>query len=172
MRKLVSALLYTALLGVANQAMAEAPDIAALREGDMRKLVVHSEPIAGSDTPFMGEDGEEMTLADYEGQHVVLNFWATWCTPCRLEVPAFRRFAERHPEVHIVGVTADGLAQEIARVVEDLGITWTIAMPNPSVARLFKVDVYPTTVFIDPDGHVTAAHVGLLTDLQLAWLAW
>ena len=129
-------------------------------------------PVDAPDFRVTTLEGKSIGLSELRGRPVILNFWATWCTPCRLEVPAFRRFAERHPEVHIVGVTADGLAQEIARVVEDLGITWTLAMPNPSVARLFKVDVYPTTVFIDPDGHVTAAHVGLLTDLQLAWLAW
>jgi len=85
MRKLKSALLYTALAVVANTAIAD--DIADLREGDMRKLNFLSEPIAAPDTPFVGEDGAEMTLAAYEGQYVVLNFWATWCAPCRQEMP-------------------------------------------------------------------------------------
>ena len=84
MRKLKSVLLYTALGLLANAAVA---DIADLRVGDMRKLTVHSAPIAGSDVAFMSEDGEEMTLADLNGQYTLLNFWATWCAPCRKEMP-------------------------------------------------------------------------------------
>lgn len=84
MRKLKSVLLYTALGLLANAAIA---DIADLRVGDMRKLTVHSAPIAGSDVAFMSEDGEEMTLADLNGQYTLLNFWATWCAPCRKEMP-------------------------------------------------------------------------------------
>ena len=82
-----SALLYLSLGVLANSAVAETPDIAALRDGDMRKLVVHSAPVDGSDVAFLGEDGSEMTLAAFEGKHVVLNFWATWCAPCRKEMP-------------------------------------------------------------------------------------
>ena len=82
-----SALLYLSLGVLANSAVAETPDIAALRDGDMRKLVVHSAPVDGSDVAFLGEDGDEMTLAAFEGKHVVLNFWATWCAPCRKEMP-------------------------------------------------------------------------------------
>lgn len=84
MRKLKSVLLYTALGLLANAAIA---DVADLRVGDMRKLTVHSAPIAGSDVAFMSEDGEEMTLADLNGQYTLLNFWATWCAPCRKEMP-------------------------------------------------------------------------------------
>jgi thiol-disulfide isomerase/thioredoxin len=85
MRKLITALLYTALATVANGAIAQG--IADLREGDMRKLAIHDTPVAGTDTAFKGEDGSEMTLAAYQGQYVVLNFWATWCAPCRKEMP-------------------------------------------------------------------------------------
>lgn len=87
MRKLLSALLYTAIIGVANMAAADMSEIENLRKGDMRKLIFHAEPWDGSDAVFLSEDGEEMTLAAYEGQYVVLNFWATWCAPCRKEMP-------------------------------------------------------------------------------------
>lgn len=87
MLKLKSALLYTALCLLANTAMADISSFEALREGDMRKLNFHSTPEPAADAAFTAEDGSEMTLADYEGQITVVNFWATWCAPCRKEMP-------------------------------------------------------------------------------------
>jgi len=60
---------------------------AALRTGDMRKLVIHDAPRPVDAAPFIAEDGTEMTLDAFRGQVVVLNFWATWCPPCRKEMP-------------------------------------------------------------------------------------
>ena len=87
MRLRNSALLYTAFTLLANVANADTAALMALREGDMRKLNFHNEAMVGSTVPFAAEDGSEMTLAAYEGQITVLNFWATWCAPCRAEMP-------------------------------------------------------------------------------------
>ena len=75
MRKLISALLYTALMGLANTGHADVAAAEAMRQGDMRKLIFHSAPMESSDVVFIGEDGQDMTLADFEGKHIVLNFW-------------------------------------------------------------------------------------------------
>ena len=161
MRKLVSALLYTALLGVANQAVAETPDIAALREGDMRKLVVHGEPIAGSDTPFMSEDGEEMTLADYAGQHVVLNFWATWCAPCREEMPMLSEMqAELGSDAFSVVTVATGRNPRpgMERFFDEIGVD---NLPlhtdaRQSLARSLGILGLPVTIILNPEGQEIA----------------
>ncbi|GLQ35072.1 thioredoxin [Amylibacter marinus] len=89
--KLLFLTLYTALLLGANPVLAQQADIEALREiraGDMRKLVIHDTPRAVIDTPFLDIDDSNITLSEMNGKITLLNFWATWCAPCRAEMPA------------------------------------------------------------------------------------
>jgi thiol-disulfide isomerase/thioredoxin len=76
-----------ALWLTALPALADPAAWAELREGDMRKLVIHDTPRAVDTASFTAADGTDMTLDAYRGQVVVLNFWATWCPPCRKEMP-------------------------------------------------------------------------------------
>ncbi|WP_342078074.1 TlpA disulfide reductase family protein [Yoonia sp. SS1-5] len=159
MRKLKSALLYTALAVVAN--MGSAQDIAALREGDMRKLAVHSTPIAPVDTPFVSETGEDMTLAAYEGQYVVLNFWATWCAPCRKEMPHLSELqAELGSDKMSVVTVATGRnpVPAMQRFFAEIGVD---NLPlhtdaRQTLARNMGVLGLPVTIILDPQGQEIA----------------
>jgi len=116
----MSALLYTALIAVANPAIGDMSDIESLRQGDMRKLNFHESPWDGSDAVFQHEDGSEITLADYEGSIVVLNFWATWCAPCRKEMP------------HLSALQADMGGDDLQVVTVATGRN-----PRPAMERFF-----------------------------------
>ena len=154
MRKLKSVLLYTALGLLANAAVA---DIADLRVGDMRKLTVHSAPIAGSDVAFMSEDGEEMTLADLNGQYTLLNFWATWCAPCRKEMPDLAALQTQlgGEDFQVVTVaTGRNPRPAMEAFFDEIGVD---NLPlhtdaRQSFSRSMGVLGLPVTLIIDPQG--------------------
>lgn len=161
MRKLLSALLYTALAVVANTATADTAALDAMRTGDMRKLVIHAEPMATTEIAFQSETGTEMTLDAYAGQFVVLNFWATWCAPCRDEMPQLSNLQAtlggdalqvvtvatgRNPPPAIDRFFAEVSVDNLPKFVD----------PRQSFARSMGVLGLPVTVIIDPQGHEVA----------------
>ncbi|SFR97983.1 TlpA disulfide reductase family protein [Yoonia litorea] len=158
MRKLISALLYTALLGVANIAHADIAELEALRKGDMRKLIFHSEPWEGSSTAFTHEDGSEMTLAEFEGQVVVLNFWATWCAPCRKEMPHLSALQSEMggDDLQVVTVaTGRNARPAMERFLEEIGVdNLPLHTDNrSSLARSMGVLGLPATIILDREGN-------------------
>ncbi len=165
MRKLLSALLYTALVSVANPGVADVATAEALRTGDMRKLIFHPEPVASSDVPFMGEDGTEMTLADYRGKHVVLNFWATWCAPCRHEMPLLSALQDTMggDDMEVVTIaTGRNPLPGMQRFFDEIGVD---NLPlhtdaRQSLARSLGVLGLPVTIILDPDGNEIARMQG------------
>ena len=161
LRKLKSALLYTALSLVANTALADTAALEALREGDMRKLTFHSEPMPGSEVVFMSEDGTDMTLADYEGKYVVLNFWATWCAPCRKEMPHLEALQTQMggDDLSVVTVaTGRNPRPGIDAFFDDIGVE---NLPKhtderQNLARSLGVLGLPVTLILDPHGNEIA----------------
>ncbi len=108
-------------------------------------------------------EGDALQLADFEGQTVVLNFWASWCGPCRAEVPAFNRFAAEHPEVAVLGLAVQsGGKAEVERAAAQFGIDYPVAIAD-SISDSYGVSALPTTVVVDGDGRVVAAHAGALS---------
>lgn len=165
MRKLMSALLYTALLGVANPGVADTAALEQLREGDMRKLVFHAEPWDGSDAVFTHEDGSDMTLAAYEGQYVVLNFWATWCAPCRKEMPFLSALQTQMggDDFQVVTVaTGRNPRAAMERFFDETGVENLPlhADEQQSLSRSLGVLGLPATLIIDPDGQELARMTG------------
>ena len=145
--------------------------IAAVVFGVLRLLPQQSQPDLPPDAPALrlpGLDGTVFNLSDHAGETVVLNFWATWCGPCKQEIPAFAEVAEANPDVVLVGVAVDsGAPAAIRSKAEEWGITWPVVVEDGSATRAYDVSVLPTTVVIGPDGEVRSAHVGAMSAAQL-----
>lgn len=161
MKKLFAALVYTGLSLGANPAMADMSDIAALREEDMKKLVFHAAPKPITDASYETFDGGAGQLSDYAGQYVLLNFWATWCAPCRKEMPDLAELqTEFGGEDFQVVTVATGrnppakMKDFFAKIgVDNLPLHRD---PKQQLARQMAVLGLPITVLIDPDGNEIA----------------
>lgn len=159
MRKLL-AVLYTAFLLGANPAAA---DIAALRDGDMKKLALHESPVAIPEVGLVDAEDAPRSLAEYRGKWVVLNFWATWCAPCREEMPSLDRLQAAMPEIAVVPVaTGRNAVAGIERFFEEAAIQNLPVLRDPKseLARGMSVMGLPVTVILNPEGQEVARLIG------------
>jgi len=161
MRGLLVAVIYTALAISANAGPLDIAALSALRQGDMKKLMFHGEPKEAARTPFVDADGHDQTLADFTGKYVLVNFWATWCAPCRKEMPALNRLqTELGGEMFQVVTIATGRNSEAAirRFFEQNGIDALPRNRDPRQALARKMGVLglPISVILDPAGREIA----------------
>lgn len=121
---------------------------------------------------LMGVDGETVALSDFAGQPVMVNFWATWCAPCRIEMPEMQAAFEKHADEGfvILALNQDESAELVAEFFYDeMALTFTPLLDeNSVVAAEFGVYGYnPSSFFIDGDGMIAGRHIGPLTESQL-----
>jgi thiol-disulfide isomerase/thioredoxin len=151
---------YTAFLLGANAALA---DVAALRDGDMKKLAIHEAPVAIPEVGLVDADDAPRTLAEYRGKWVVLNFWATWCAPCRHEMPSLDRLQAAMPEIAVVPVaTGRNAVTGIRKFFEEEAIVNLPILRDPTseLARGMGVMGLPVTVILNPEGEEVARLIG------------
>src|SRR5579885_3091408 len=110
-------------------------------------------------------DGKNIQLSGYKGQAVLLNFWATWCGPCKIEMPWFVELQKQYgPEgLQIVGVAMDDAAeQDIAKFAKEMGVNYTVLIGKEAVGQAYGgVQFLPETFFIDRSGKVIDSVFGL-----------
>ena len=134
--------------------------------GDEPLAADSSAPQEGSFAPefrLTTLDGRELRLSDFRGSVVLLNFWATWCGPCRQEMPLFEQALGDHAESGLVvlAVNVEEGSAKVRPFVERLELTYTIAMDEKgAVSRRYRVRSFPTTYFIGRDGRVEGRRVG------------
>jgi len=110
-------------------------------------------------------DGKTVRLSDYKGKVVLLDFWATWCGPCKIEIPWLKEFQRKFRDrgFEIIGVSMDDEGWQVVKpFVAEVGINYRIVIGDDSIAQLYGgVEALPTTFVIDRDGKIAAVHVGL-----------
>lgn len=115
---------------------------------------------------FVGPDGQRRWLSDLRGKPVVLNFWATWCTPCKAEMPELQALyveAGERASFELLAVNMREAVGPVADFSADLGLTFPLVIDSEgALATSYRVTVLPTTIIIDADGIVREQHLGPL----------
>lgn len=127
--------------------------------------------ISFASTIVGGEDeGDRIVLDGLRGHVVVLDFWASWCPPCRASIPALDAFAQRHPDVVVLGVNTETerSASFVRSAHTQLGARYpTVHDADGRIQAAYEITGLPTILVIDADGQVQDANVG---GIDLAWL--
>jgi peroxiredoxin len=111
-------------------------------------------------------NGATVRLSDYRGKVVLLNFWATWCGPCQIEVPWFIEFEQANKDrgFAVIGISMDEEGWAVVKpFLADMNVNYRTLLGDDSIAQLYGgVDSLPTSFLIDRDGKVASAHLGLI----------
>ncbi len=127
----------------------------------------------GSEAPEFALEtvgGDTFRLSDYRGDVVLLNFWATWCGPCRVEMPALQQQYEsrRSAGFVVAGVNAGESRRAVRSYGSELGLTFPLLLdPREEVQRLYQIRAYPTSILVDQEGKIVKVHFGVLTEALL-----
>lgn len=115
-------------------------------------------------------DGEQAKLSDYRGERVMLNFWATWCPPCRAEMPDMQKLYEEEDVIILaVNMTASESSEEVvAEFVDDFELTFPIPMDQDGdLLETFQIVAYPTSYMIDSNGRIQFVSLGAMNHEQM-----
>ena len=114
-------------------------------------------------------EGRTIASADLRGKVVLVNFWATWCPPCRAEIPDLIKLQEKYRDkLIVIGVSEDEIPpDEVKAFVADQKMNYPVAMTTPALGKIFRgVSALPTTFVIDREGKLAQRHVGMLNAQQ------
>jgi thiol-disulfide isomerase/thioredoxin len=114
--------------------------------------------------------GETITLNDYRGKVVMLNFWATWCPPCRAEMPSIQAAYDQYEDrgFVVLAINNSEPASQITPFANTLDLGFPIVLDTSArLQQIFGIQGYPTSIFINAEGNVYATHTGMITPDQL-----
>lgn len=160
--------LYSRLGGTVNTDQLSAADKASVSAAEEKQEEQTVEKQKVPDFTVYDLEGKEVRLTDYAGKPVVLNFWASWCGPCQIEMPHFQEKYEEYGEkVHFLMVNmTDGSRETVERAsafVKENGYTFPVLYDTASSAAMtYGVYSLPTTYFIDAQGHGIAKATGTI----------
>ena len=115
------------------------------------------------DFALKSSTGENLRLSEYRGDVVMINFWATWCGPCRQEMPLLDELYSRYQRVgfNLLGVNIDDDSSRAMKMVSELGVNFPVLFDaRKEVSKLYEVEAMPVTVLVDREGTVRHVHHG------------
>ena len=118
------------------------------------------------DFTMLDMEGNEVTLASFFGKPIVLNFWASWCGPCKMEMPEIQKFYDKYgQEIHFLLVSVDDSLDAAKTFISDSGYTFPVYFDTTSVgAYTYGASSIPLTFFIDAEGNLTAYYMGAMSE--------
>ena len=125
------------------------------------------------DFALKSSSGENLRLSEYRGDVVMVNFWATWCGPCRQEMPLLDQLYTRYQRVgfSLLGVNIDDDSSKAMNMVSELGVSFPVLFDaRKDVSRLYEVEAMPVTVLIDREGMVRYVHHGYEPGIEEKYL--
>ena len=140
-------------------------DVAALTSGKGVKIKFSDKPVKLPDFSIQDINGKTISPADWAGKVVLINFWATWCGPCRSEIPELIAFQEHYADqLVIVGLSVDeGSPADVKKFASEAGMNYTVAIADMALQKAFGgVSAVPATFIVNSEGGIVQRHVGLL----------
>ncbi len=139
-----------------------------LSSGDTQQTAKVGEP--APDFTLRTPDGESVSLSDYRGKTVLVNFWATWCPPCKTEMPDMEQLYQKYKDqgLEIIAVDQQEPASAVQAFFEEMGLTFQPVIDSTGeIFNLYRVVALPTSYFIDENGVVQFHHRGMMTAEQM-----
>jgi thiol-disulfide isomerase/thioredoxin len=115
------------------------------------------------DFTLRSTDDSNLRLSEQRGQVILINFWASWCGPCRQEMPLLEEMQQKYEKLGftVLGVNVDKDPAKADRILKDIPVSFPVLYDNEGVvSKLFDVNAMPTTVIIDRDGNMRFQHLG------------
>lgn len=163
MKKVIAFIIFAGLIGytIYTAAFSEKTAVVGLEKGNL-----------SPDFELVTLDNEKVKLSDYRGKKVMLNFWASWCGPCRAEMPDMQKLHEVGQDdlvILAVNATQTEKSEESAQeFVKELGLTFTTVLDKEGeVSKTYQVIGLPTTYFIDSEGKINDKFTGTLSYQQM-----
>ncbi len=131
-----------------------------------------SQAIQAPDFSLKDLSGNSVTLSSYKGRPVLLDFWATWCGPCRMSIPMVQAFYTRHKAegLEVIGINMDEDPSYVGAFVKDFKMTYPVLLGGASqVPGIYGVEGIPSFVMIDGEGRVVRRYQGFAQSVLLQW---
>jgi cytochrome c biogenesis protein CcmG, thiol:disulfide interchange protein DsbE len=162
MKKLLATLLLIGLVGYGLWQM-----LAATNEKTTGLAIGNAAP----DFELKTLDGKSIRLSELQGKKVILNFWATWCPPCRAEMPEMQNFYENHNkdvEILAVNLTSQDSRDKVGPFIKEYGLTFPVVLDDEGeVLSMYEIEPIPTSYIIDSEGIIRQKYVGPMTYDQM-----